>query len=117
VLAWLAQLGIGEIVGKIADAYTARENAQTDQARIAADERIKSLEAQRDAIVAEAGNRINALVRAFLTIPFGIFIWKVVVWDKVLGWGSTDDLSPNLWYAFWVVLGFYTLTRIVGSRQ
>ena len=25
-----------------------------------------------------------------------IFIWKVIVWDKVLGWGSTDPLTGDV---------------------
>jgi len=101
------------IGGELAKAYAARQNAVTDQQRIAADARVKELEAARDVQVAEAGNKINAMVRAFIALPFAIFFWKVIVIDKVLGWGSTDDLSPNFWTVSMVVVGFYFLHSII----
>ena len=104
------------IVGKIADAKIALAQAQTDQEKIHAEERVKGLESQRDVLVAEgAGSRINAIVRAALAVPTICFLWKTVIWDKVFGLGSTEDLSDHLWYVTMIVVGFYYAHWTVGA--
>ena len=113
VTGFLLKIGIGSIANKLAAAYEAKQRAQTDQERIAADERIKALEARRDVLVAESGDRVNRLVRALLALPVVILLWKVFVWDKVLGaWtqGRTDALSAELWQVVSIVVGFYFVT-------
>lgn len=40
-----------------------------------------------------AGSTILLLIVAGFATPLIIFEWKVIVWDKVLGWGSTDPLT------------------------
>jgi hypothetical protein len=108
---------ISRIAGKIADARVAQANAQTDRDKIAADERVKGLEAKRDVMVAEQGSRLNPMMRAFLAAPVAILLWKVFVYDKALGqWtsGRTDGLSPELWYVVMLVVGFYFLDTIAA---
>lgn len=110
-LGFLAKIGIGSIVEKIAAAKIAAATAQTDQARLAAEERVKTLEARRDIQVAEAGSRINALVRLGFAAPPMIYLAKLYVWDKVLGWGVTDPLSDELSSVMWAVIGFYFISE------
>ncbi len=86
--------------------YEAKQRATTDKEKIAADERIRALEARRDVLVAEGSSRINAIMRAGYGIPPMIYLGKLYVWDKVLGWGVTDPLSPELWNVLWTVVGF-----------
>lgn len=108
---------ISKIAGKIADARIAATNATTDREKIAADERVKGLEARMTVMVAEGGSRINAFTRAALAFPVAILLWKVFVWDKSLGqWtgGRTDALSPELWHVVMVVVGFYFVTDMVS---
>lgn len=51
---------------------------------------------------------LNALVRLAFALPFIIYIWQVVAIDKVLMvGGKTDDLSIELWQAFFAILAFY----------
>lgn len=127
MLAFLAKIGIGTIANRLASAYEARQKATTDRERLVADERIKTLQARRDVLVAESGNRINGWIRAGLALPVTIILWKVFVYDKALGqWthGTTDALSPELWQVVMIVIGFYfladaasTVTRIVKRRD
>lgn len=108
---------ISRIAGKIADAKVASANAQTDREKVAADERVKTLEAKRDVMVSEAGSRMNPIMRAFLAAPVGILLWKVLVYDKAFGqWtaGRTDGLSSELWYVVMLVVGFYFLDNIAA---
>lgn len=109
MLSFLASLGIGTIATKIAAAYEARQKAVTDTQKIQADERIKTLEARRDVMVAEAGSPINAVIRAGIAIGPMLYLLKIFVWDKVLGLGSTDALSSELWEVVKATLAFYFL--------
>ena len=54
---------ISRIADKIAQYKIEQLKGATDQEKIAADERVKTLEARRDVLVAESGSRINAFVR------------------------------------------------------
>ena len=103
---------ISKITNKIIDLRIQQANAQTEQAKIAADEEVSKLQAQRDVLVAESGSKINALIRILFAAPCAIYINKLIVYDKVLGWGSTDDLSNNLWWIVTVVIGFYFVQSI-----
>lgn len=52
-----------------------------------------------------------ALVVGFAT-PLIIFEWKGIVWDKVLGWGTTDPLTGAL--ADWASI---IITSLFGSTS
>jgi hypothetical protein len=108
---------MSRIAGKIADARIASIQASTDKERIEQEERIKALEARRDVLKAESDGRVNGVIRALLAAPIVVFLWKVIIWDKVLALGTTDDLSENLWYVTMVVLGFYYVHWTVGRLK
>lgn len=113
-------LGILNPLGKIADrlqaAYEAKLRAQNDAERIAADVRIKQLEAQQRVLVAEQKNKLTRWIRPAFALPFIIYDFKIVVWDKVLGLGTTDALSPEFWQLQMIVFGAYFLTRPLEKR-
>jgi Holin of 3TMs, for gene-transfer release len=108
---------ISRIAGKIADARIASVQASTDKEKIEQEERVKALEARRDVLKAESDGRVNGVIRALLAVPVIVFLWKVIIWDKVLALGSTDDLSENLWYVTMMVLGFYYVHWTVGRLK
>jgi len=113
MLAAISSALSGGVAHELAAAFRAREEAQSDQERIAADERIKSLQAMADLQRAEAGSPVNALLRAYIAIGPATYLFKIYLIDKVLGLGSTDKLSPELWQIAWVVIGFYFLHETV----
>jgi len=98
---------LGGLAGKLADAYTAKSAAQTDSDRIAADVAIKQLEARRAAVI--AGGRWIAPVQAAFAVMFLIYYAKLIIWDKVLGLGVTDGLSPSLENLGMIVISFIFL--------
>lgn len=107
----------GGVAQSIADAYKAKEQAATDQERIAADERISRLQAIRDTQRAEAGSRINASIRAFIALGPALYIFKIFAVDKVMcsvvGCSlSTDPLTPELWEVVKAVVLFYFLYEL-----
>lgn len=108
---------ISGIANKIADAYKAKQQAQTDEAKIEADTRIKTLEARRDVLVAESRHPINALIRMMFALPPAVYFAKLWIWDKVLGWGITDPISDDMRYVLMAVIGFYFLYEIAGRLK
>lgn len=108
---------LSRITGKIADAYAEKQKAQTDQEKIAADERVKTLEARRAVLVAESGTKLNGFIRAGFALPFVIYNAKLVIWDKVLGLGVTDPLSAELFQVELACIGFYFLYDITARLK
>lgn len=130
---------INGITNAISNERIRKIDATTDQERIRADERIKSLEAKRSVLVAEAGtSRVNAFMRASLGASVAIVVAKLLVWDKVVGsfsgcsgpMGSalecatfrTDVIDVNQWGIITAAIGFYFLyegavnvTRIIKA--
>ena len=111
---FLGNLLAGPIIGALKDAYTAKLAAgNTTEAKAVelAIEEIKGQIATREIeaklLRDEQGWWVTALVRPLMAAPFIVFAWKVVVWDKVLGWGTTDPLDPNMWSVFLTVVGAY----------
>jgi hypothetical protein len=106
---------LSTIASKIVEARIATANATTDREKIAAEERVKTLEQRRAVLVAESGSRLNSLMRAAYGVPPAIYLGKLYVWDKVLGWGVTDPLSPMMENVLWTVVGFYFLQWTVSG--
>ena len=107
---------IANITKAIADEKIALLNAQTDQQRIQSQERIATLQAQRDVLVNDTplAKFFDACVRMGFALPFLIYNGKLVLYDKVLmgGHTSTDTLSSNLLEIEMIVVGFYFLHSI-----
>jgi hypothetical protein len=117
--AWLASFLGGPVVNGLISAYKARLDAANTQDRIAADLAAKEIEAEIAArkqasaiIIAEQGRWYTAIIRPLLALPVIIYFWKVIVWDKVLGLGTTDPLTGMI--ADWSGL---IITAYVGGRS
>ena len=87
-------------------------NAKTESERIEAEERVKVLESKRDVIIQSQKNKWGEVVRFLWALPFILYVWKLLVWDKILGLGVTDTLSPTLEYILWTVLGGYFIIGV-----
>ena len=109
----------GQIVGGLIDGYKAKLAAGNTSDRIAAELAQRELAAESrerelatQVILAEQGRWYTALPRPLFAFAFVIYVWKVVVWDKVLGWGVTDPLSAEL--SQWALI---ILTAYFGGRS
>lgn len=110
---------LGQIIDGAISAYKAKLAAQNTQDARATELAIEELRSDiaaraeaRKIVIAEQGRWWTALPRPLFAMAFVIFVWKVVVWDKVLGLGSTDALDPRMWEAFTIIL-----TAYFGSRS
>ncbi len=116
---------VGNITNAIANERLSKIKAKTDEEKIAAEERINTLQARRDVMVARAGNGWDSIATFLLTIPVIAFDMKILLWDKVASsfagcsgkWGSqdgcevfnTDKLTPEMLAFVGAVHAFYFL--------
>lgn len=116
---WLASLLGGPLINGLINAYKAKLAATNTQDRVAADLAAKEIAAAIDArkqasavIIAEQGRWYTAIIRPLLAAPVIIYFWKVIVWDKVLGLGTTDAITGMI--GDWSGL---IITTYVGGRS
>lgn len=113
---------INGITKAISDEKIALTNATTERQRIASQERINALQAKRDILIGEAKyTRANVYMRCGAGLPSVVVLWKLMVWDKVIGsfagcsqalagtckLFTTDPLDNNQWTIIMIVIGFY----------
>ena len=124
---WMTVLSFigGPVIKGLIDAYQARLRAGNTSDRIAADLAASEIAAQTAETEATARYRIagighpfepDKLMGYFVAIYFG----KLLIWDKVLGLGTTDGLqgfaatTANLVVSFYFVKrGFENVARII----
>jgi hypothetical protein len=116
---WLTSLIGGPVVNGLISAYKAKLDATNTQDRIAADlaaaEIGAEIEVRKQAsaiLIAEQGRWYTAIIRPLLAFPIIIYFWKVIVWDKVLGFGTTDPITGMI--ADWTGT---IITAYVGGRS
>jgi hypothetical protein len=119
ILGWLGNLLGGPFAKAAVDAYRAKLSAENTSEKIAADLAAREMSVEQrerelavQAIIAEQGRWYTALPRPLFALAFIIYVWKVVVWDKVLGLGTTDPLSGDV--AQWAMI---VLTAYFGGRS
>jgi len=97
------------------DAVGSHEAVVAELAKREMDVEAQERELQAKMVIAEQGNIITRSVRPLMAAPFIIFMWKVIVWDKVLGWGTTDPLDPKMWGVFMAVVVAYMGGRVIET--
>lgn len=114
---WLTLLnlipGVSSLIQNVTTAFF-NSKVQLTQARIGGDVAVATaLVKASESAAHEQTNRLSIIANnKFLTflliaaaVPLVGFEWKVIVWDKMLGWGSTDaitgqvaDWGNTVWY-------------------
>ena len=119
ILGWFGNLLGGPFAKAAVDAYRARLASGNTSEKIAAELAARELSVEQrerelaaQIVVAEQGRWFTALPRPLFAFAFVIYAWKVVVWDKVLGWGTTDALGSDV--AQWAMI---VLTAYFGGRS
>lgn len=116
---WLAGLLTGPLINGAIEAYKAKLANDNSHDRLAADLAAKELtlevrtrELNTQLLIAEQGRWWTAAIRPLLALPVIIYMWAVIVYDKVLGLGSTDPLTGDV--ATWAGV---IITTYVGGRS
>jgi hypothetical protein len=103
MLQWILSALSAPIFSSIVDAYKAKLAAANTQDKLAVDLAVKEIEAEIAAraqasaiILAEQGRWWTSMIRPLAALPVVIYIWKVVVYDKVLALGTTDPITGDV---------------------
>lgn len=119
VLSWIGNLLGGPFAKAAVDAYRARLSADNTSEKIAADLASREIAVEQrerelatELLIAEEGRWYTALPRPLFSLAFVVYVWKVVVWDRVLGLGSTAPLSGDV--SQWAMI---VLTAYFGGRS
>jgi hypothetical protein len=114
MLSFIANLFSGPIIGALTSAYKAKLAAGNTTEAKATELAIKEIEGEvalrqteASIIRQEEGRWYTCLPRPLFAFIFVIYIGKCVIWDKVLGLGSTDALSPELANIEMIIVGGY----------
>lgn len=110
---WLTIIGFlgGPVIKGLIDAYQAKLKAGNTSEKIAQDAAADEQATQRIEIQAQTQYRIAALGYWYepdkiMGYAVAVYVCKLLIWDKVLGLGSTDALAG------WIEI---TANLIVGS--
>jgi hypothetical protein len=112
---WLASFLGGPVITGLINAYKAKLAAGNTADKIAADLAARELaveqreqEIKAQVIVADEGRWWTAAPRALVMWAGAIYFAKGVLWDTVLGWGSTPALHGDLatWMGWLMSLWF-----------
>ncbi len=117
---WLLNLinPVGAILKELTAAYTAHENAQTDQERIRLESRIKVLEARVDQVKTAMAYRAFWVAWLSFTLPLAFYYGKAVAWDSALGLGTTPMLKgETLEWSRLIISNLFTSGAIAGVGQ
>ena len=111
---FIANLFAGPIIGALTDSYKAKLAAGNTTEAKATELAIQEIQGEvalrqteASIIRQEEGRWYTSLPRPLFAFIFVIYIGKCVVWDKVLGLGSTDALSPELTNIEMIIVGGY----------
>lgn len=117
---------ITQVIGKIQDVKLELAKAENDAERQRLQAEHGELEARKAALLAEAGQRLNAIVRTSIAFGPALYLTKIFVMDKVIGSivrgiagkdyaiFATDPLDDNLWKVVVAVIAFYFLYDITA---
>jgi hypothetical protein len=127
ILSWIGSLLGGPFAKAALDAYRAKLQAQNSSERITAELAARELAVeQREAelsnqlLIVEQGNWLTRWVRPLWAFPFVVYSYKIVIWDIILGWGSTDPIRGDMGKLMMIIAAAYfggrsieTLARIL----
>lgn len=118
-MGWLLSLLTGPVLnaitGPVLEAYKARLSATNTQDKLAVDLAIQEISAEIESrrvaqsiIIAEQGHWWTAAPRAIVQWSFALFVAKCVVYDNMLGLGTTDRLGGDIasWAGMVMVMWF-----------
>ena len=114
MLAFLLSLISGPILTGLLSAYREKLAAGNTRDAKAVELAIAEIQAEIIArveanklLIVEQGHWYTACIRPLLALPIVIYYWKIIVWDKVLGWGSTDPiLGAGADWAGWIIMAY-----------
>lgn len=113
ILSFFTSGGVAGIAEQLRLANRDRLVAQGDVAKLAADQNIARLNAAMAAQTEGQATWVPKLIRALWVAPLIVYLWKLIIWDKLLGWGATDGLGSFEMYIAQAAVTFYFVTGAI----
>lgn len=112
---------VDSIHARITDKQIALINANSEEERARIEGEIRGLEARAKVLEASMTGPwgwITRVMQVALAMPVAIILWKILVIDQTLGWGTTPDLGKDMWWVIYTVVGFYFVASMIrrGGR-
>lgn len=121
----------GGLADKFLSTYVQLKTSSAEVDKEALRAGVEKTKAEAALLMAEQGNWVTRSIRPLLALPFIIYWWKLIFWDKVIGsiaranegegWNSllfqTPALSTELNQIGMVIVGAYMLTRPFEKRR
>ncbi|MDC9701538.1 MAG: hypothetical protein PSN37_04870 [Alphaproteobacteria bacterium] len=104
------------LAAELNKAYEVKLKANNNYERIEAERQIVILQARQAVLTIEQKKGLTCWIRPAFALPFVFYNFKIILWDKILGLGITDDLPPSFWRLQMIVFGAYFLTRPLERR-
>lgn len=103
--------GIGAITKSITDLQMKKLEVQNNLQRLQIEAEIDALAIKRDAMIAASVNDRWYSQRNLMGYAVTIFVWKIVVYDTVLGWGFTPNPGQLVTWVVITVIGFFFVSK------
>ena len=107
ILSWLVGGGIAAIGEQLNNAYRMKLEAENDSDRIHAEEQIAYFKGQMELAIAASQNDKWWSTREMIGKCVFLYVFKIVVWDTVLGLGVTPDPGPVVGGIVSITIAFY----------
>lgn len=116
---WVLSFLTAPILNSLVEAYKARLGALNTTEQHAVDLAVADFQADIEARKVAASvqsTTIGGIVDAAFAFPIVVYLNKILIWDMVLGWGSTDPIKdPTVLSWTGLIVGFYFGGRIASS--
>ena len=114
VLSWIGTFLSGSVVSALAKGWADHEAAVNSGAQIEATKEVQLAqvqaqidEASKQLLIVEQGRWYTAIIRPLFALPFVVFLWKVIVWDRMIFHDFTYPLTADQNYLMMVIVVSY----------
>lgn len=117
---WVLSFVSGPLLGKALDAWKAKLASDTDQTKIAADLATRELAVQQREIEVQNQLKIAEVGHPWEPEKLGFYITiafyaKCLIYDKMMGLGSTDPLGGDVQTWAMMIMAFYYGKRTIEN--
>ncbi len=105
----------GKVIGEVKDGLLRAQQqyltAETDRAKLDAEQNMKYWQGRMDLAIAASNNDKWWSPRSVMGLSVALYIAKIIVWDTVLGWGVTQYPGTQVTFIVMTVVGFYFASK------
>jgi hypothetical protein len=110
IIKWVLSSGLDKVAGSLASAYVTKKTSTDELGKARAEVDIAQLEARQRSLLNGTSN-IARLVQFFTVFPGLFHLNKTVLWDGIMGWGTTSAMSSFEEKVFFMGLGYFLLSQ------